>query len=234
MKDFFSLIFSGVNLPLTILVLLLLLYWLVSMAGGLDNDFEIDADIDGDIDMGVAIESGHSDFEDLTNAEVNQDDLIRNKRRPLNPWQVFLVYFNFIGLPFMFTFSVFIFSWWIILLLATNVIGTANTTLGFICFIAAVIPALIFTKLFTTPFKSFFKKLNKEGDKAIDFIGRTGNSLSNIAGDKMGRAEVLVDGNPMNIYIRSLKGEPIGYNQSILIIKESPDKNFYYAEIYKS
>ena len=80
MKDFFSLIFSGVNLPLSILVLLLLLYWLVSMVGGLDNDFEIDADIDGDIDMGDAIESGHSDFEDLANAEVNQDDLIRNKR----------------------------------------------------------------------------------------------------------------------------------------------------------
>lgn len=236
MTNFFDLILSPVNLPLTILVALLILYWLFTMVSGmdLDLDFDVDLDIDTGLDMDpdIGFEGGNADFEDVANAEIPKDDVVGSRQKPLKWWQVFLIYFNFVGLPFMFTFTAFIFSWWVVVAVLTDLTFSHNNFLGFIIFIASIIPALIFTKIFTTPFKSFFKKLNKDGDEAVDFLGRRGLSLSNISGDKMGRGEFVVEGSPMNIYIKSLNGENIHYHESILIIKESADKNFYYVKTY--
>lgn len=236
MNDFLDLAFSSINLPLTVLLIILIIYWLVTMISGidfdLDFDVEVDADVDFDIDSDVGLEGGNLAIEDVSNAEITKEDVVGKRQKPLKWWQVFLIYFNFVGLPFMFTFTAFIFIWWIILMLATALTFSSENVIGFAIFFLAIIPALILTKIFTTPFKSFFKGLNKDGDEPVDFLGRKGICLSTVSGDKMGRAEVVVDGNPMNIYIKSLKGETINYQQSILIIKESADKNFFYVELY--
>lgn len=236
MSEFFDTAFSSINLPLTVLLIILIIYWLVTMISGidldLDFDVEVDTDVDFDIDSDASIEGGNLDIEDVSNTEITKDDVVGNRQQPLKWWQVFLIYFNFVGLPFMFTFTSFIFIWWIIMMLATTLTFSSENVIGFILFFAAIIPALFLTKIFTTPFKSFFKKLNKDGDEPVDFLGRKGICLSTVSGDKMGRAEVVVEGNPMNIYIKSLNGETINYQQSILIIKESADKNFFYVELY--
>ena len=86
---------------------------------------------------------------------------------------------------------------------------------------------MFLTKIVTVPFKSFFKNLNKDGDKAIDFIGLEAKLLSTISGEKMGNAEVIVDGNVMNIYVKSLDTSEIKFRENVLIIKQSDDKNYY-------
>ena len=236
MNDFIHLVFSTVNLPLSLLLIILILYWIFTMISGIDFDLDFDVDIDidtdFDLDMDAGIEGGNADFEDVASTEINQEDIVGRRQKPLKWWQVFLIYFNFVGLPFMFTFTVFVFAWWFITMVTTDLTFSANHWVGVIIFILAIIPALIFTKIFTTPFKAFFAKLNKDGDQAIDFLGRKGTSLSTIKDDKMGRAEIMVNGSPMNLYIKSLHGEEIAYHQSILIIKESSDKNFFYVESY--
>ena len=73
---------------------------------------------------------------------------------------------------------------------------------------------------------SFFKNLNKDGDKAVDFLGRPATLLSNISGDKMGNAEVNVDGNVMNIYVKSLIGSILNFRDSVLIINHRRQKLF--------
>ena len=88
------------------------------------------------------------------------------------------------------------------------------------------------TKIITTPFKGFFKNLNQDGDAPIDFIGRRGTCLSNIKDNKLGSAEVIVNGDTLSINIKSLDGLPIGFRESILIIKPSDDKSFYYVQKY--
>ena len=90
-----------------------------------------------------------------------------------------------------------------------------------------MIPSLFITKIFTTPFKGFFKQLNRDGDVPVDFIGRQATLSSTISGDKMGNAEVLADGNPMSIYVKSLDGSELRFRESVLIIKQSKDKNYY-------
>ncbi|MBQ4803283.1 hypothetical protein J8L88_10525 [Aquimarina sp. MMG015] len=219
-------------------MILLILYWLFTMISGVDFDLDVDVDIDVDVDADLDmdtdsnIEGGNLDFEDIANTEVNKEDIVGKRRKPLKWWQILLIYFNFVGLPFMFTFTCWIFIWWLCTTITTSLTYSYNSDIGFIFFLAAIIPSLLITKVFTTPFKSFFRNLNKDGDAPIDLIGRKGVIQSTISEDKMGSAEVVVEGNPMSIYVKSLNGEQINYNQEILIIKQSGDKNYYYAQSY--
>lgn len=225
-----DILFSQVNIILTILMLILVLYWLVTMISGID----LDVDIDVDFDIESNIEGTELDFQDVSNTELNKEDLIKTRREKLKWWQVFLIYFNFVDLPFMFTFTCWVFIWWILTTITTTLTYSYNNTFGFIIMISGFFPALIITKIFTTPFKSFFKNLNKDGDLPIDIVGRRGVCLSTIKNNKMGSAEVVVEGNSLSIYIKSLNGENITFREPILIIKKSEDKNYYYVQSYKT
>ncbi len=242
MEQLSHIVFSPVNCILTILMLLLIVYWLFTMISGVDFEYDVDIDIDADVDVDLevdadvnthtSIEGGNLDFEDVANAELNKEDVVPNRRKPLKWWQIVLIYFNFVGLPFMFTFTSWIFIWWLCTTITTTLTHTYDNNLGFVIFLAGIIPSLLLTKIFTTPFKSFFTNLNKDGDKPIDLVGRKGKMLSTIKENKMGSAEVVAEGNPMNIYVKSLHGEQINYSENILIIKQSADKNYYYVKTY--
>ena len=233
-----DILFSSVNITLTILVTILVLYWLVTMISGIDFDLDVDVDIDVDIDVDTdididsGIEGGNVDFHDVANTEVTKEDIIGKRRKPLKWWQTLLIYFNFVGLPFMFTFTCWIFIWWICTTISTTVTNSYDNSFGFIFMLSGIIPSLIITKIFTTPFKGFFKNLNQDGDAPVDFIGRRGICLSNIVDSKLGSAEISVEGNPLSINIKSLEGEQIAYRDQILIIKQSSDKSFYYVQKY--
>ena len=240
MNEVINIALSPVNIVLTILVILLILYWLFTMISGVDFDLDIDVDVDVDVETELNfntnsnIDGGNVDFVDIANTEVNKEDIIENRRKALKWWQIILIFFNFVGLPFMFTFTCWIFIWWISNLLSTSITGSYNNSLGYILFIAGIIPSLFLTKFLTTPFKSFFKNLNQDGDNPIDITGRTGVLFSTILEDKMGSAQVLAEGVPMSIYVKSLGGEKLEYKQKILVIKQSDDKNFYFVKEYNN
>lgn len=243
-----DILFSSVNITLTLLAIVLIIYWVVTMATGLDFDLDIDVDVDVDVDvdMDVDLDTGldvdsasgvgaeNIEFSDIANTEINKEDILSKRRQPLKWWQIVLIYFNFVGLPFMFTFTCWIFIWWTITTLSTTFTHSIDNTFGFILMLGGLLPSLFITKIFTTPFKGFFKNLNQDGDAPIDITGRIGTCLSNIKDNKLGRATVVAENTPLDIMIKSLNGSPIPYNSSILIIKQSADKTYYYAQRYNN
>lgn len=236
MKELIDIAFSPVNIVLSILLILLIIYWILTMISGIDFDLDVDIDVDIDsdidIDTDTGIEGGNMDFQDISNTEVNKEDIVGKRRRKLKWWQILLIYFNFVGLPFMFTFTCWIFTWWLLTTISTTLTNSYNNSFGYIIFIGGIIPSLILTKVMTTPFKSFFKNLNKDGDDPHDFVGRKGVLLSTISGTKLGSAEISVDSNSFSLYVKSLNGESLNYGETILIIKQSEDKNYYYVQSY--
>lgn len=236
MSNIGHIIFSEVNITLTILMLLLIVYWVLTMVSGIDFDYDVDVDIDLDVDVDAdtGIEGGNMDFQDIANAEVDKEQVVGNRRQPLKWWQIVLIYFNFVGLPFMFTFTAWIFIWWFVTVLITKLTGSYENAFGFVVMLGAMIPSLFVTKIFTTPFKGFFKNLNKDGDKAVEYLGRTGTMLSSISGERMGNAEVFINGDSYNIYVKSLDGSPLQYQQKILIINQANDKNSFLVQAYNN
>jgi len=197
-------------------------------------DMDVDIDTDIDIDTDTTLDSSNVSFDDFANAEVKKENILPNRKRDLKWWQVILVYFNFVELPFMFTFTFWILCWWFLTVFFTNFTHSYENSLGFLIFIIAIIPSLILTKLLTTPFKSFFKNFSKKGEEALDLLGRRGILLSNLSGDKLGSIKLIIDSSPINVYAKSLNGEKINSGQEVLIIKESTDKKYYFIKSYKT
>lgn len=229
MEQLIDIAFSSSNVVITSLLLFLVVYWLITMISGIDFDL----DLDFDISSNVNIEGNSLEIEDLSNTEVNKDDVVKDRRNSLKWWQIALIYFNFVGLPFMFTFTCWIFVWWFITVFFTALTYSYDNTFGHLLFLAGMFPSLIIAKIITTPFKSFFQKLNKEGDKPIDLLGSRGIIMSTISGTKLGSAKVVAQETPMDIYVKSIDGKEIKYNQKILIIQQSEDKNYYLVEVYQ-
>ncbi|MHB0753891.1 hypothetical protein [Polaribacter sp. M15] len=240
MNNLIEILFSPVNITLTVLMLILVLYWILTMVSGVDFDLDVDVDVDIDIDADIdadvdtSIDGGNVDFQDFSSTEVSKEVKVKNRKKSLKWWQKLLIFFNFIGLPFMFTFTCWIFIWWMVTTITTTITDSYNNSLGHTIMLLGLFPALMLTKLFTTPFKGFFKNLNKDGDLPIEIIGRRGVCLSTIKDDKMGSAEVVVDHTPLAIYVKSLSGVQIDYKEPILIVKQSKNKNYYYVQSYKT
>ncbi len=242
MNGLANILFSPVNITLTILLIILILYWILNMVTGIDFDTDVDIDIDVemdvdvdtdiDLDMDTNLEGGNIDLHDIANTDVDKDHVLGKRRKPLKWWQIVLIYFNFVGLPFMFTFTCWIFIWWLCTTITTTLTHSYNSTLGFIFFFGAIIPSLILNKVFTTPFKNFFKSLNQDGDKPLELIGRIGTLKSSIKNDQLELAEVSINSKVMSIYVKSLDGNFIDHKNDILIIKQSSDKNYYYIKSY--
>lgn len=233
---FTDLVFSSINAPLTILLIALGVYRVVTMLFGLDldfdMDFDMDVDVDGDFDTDTSFDPTGLDLEDISNIELKEESVVKNKRRKLKWWQVILIYFNFAELPFLFTFTSWVFFWWVLTLLSTYYTSSYDNSFGFVLFLVSIIPALIINKIFTTPFKAIFKKLERKGVAYLDLLGRKGTLLSNISNDKLGSVKLIVDSDPINVYAKSLNGEAIKSGTEILIIKESDDKKYYYIQTY--
>lgn len=242
MNELTNILFSEVNITLTILLILLIVYWIFNMISGIDFDVDFDVDVDVDIDMDVDTDidiEGHGgtegadiEFGDLANTEIDKDDVVRDRRKQLKWWQIILIYFNFVGLPFMFTFTFWIFIWWLSTTTLTVITNTYESSLGFLIMLIMIFPSLFITKILTTPFKSFFKGFNQDGDKQIDFIGRRGVLQTTIKDDRIGTCEIRVNSKVLTVYVKSLNKEEINYHTEVLIIKESSDKNFYYVKSY--
>lgn len=234
-----DLLFSEVNLGLTIISFVFIAYWLFSMLLGLDFDidFDIDADfdvdIDADIDSDVHVEGAELDIADAANVEADAKQVAGNRRKPLKWWQVFLIHFNFVGVPFLFTLTCFIFTLWTITLFGTKYTGTQDATIGFLWIPCSILPSLYITKLITTPFKSFFNMFNRKGNAPIEFVGKMGVMLDSVRDKRIARAEVIHDGSPLIINVKSLNQEKIDRKEKILVIKPNKDKTIYFVQAYK-
>lgn len=65
------------------------------------------------------------------------------------------------------------------------------------------------------------------GEESQDLLGRIARMRSTISGDKVGAAEVKVQGDIIRINVKSKTGESIGYDADVMIAGESDDKKCY-------
>jgi len=230
LNSLIDLAFTPINTPLTVLLIFLTAYRLITLVLGMDFDFDLDFDID--IDTDASFDPSSIDIDDASNLELKNKSISGSTQKKLKWWQIILIYFNFSELPFLFTFTAWIFFWWLLTLVGTYYTNSYDNSLGLIIFLLALIPSLIINKIFTNPFKALFRKLERKGVDKLDLLGRKGILLSNISKDKLGSAKLFVESDPINIYVKSLNGEAINTDTQILIIKQSKDKKFYFIKSY--
>lgn len=207
---------APVNVLFTGLLILVLFYWLsviigVLDIGAVDLDFDIDADLDIDVDadLDTDVDTGSSPG-----------------------WFAgALHFFNFGKLPFMVVLTFLTLCLWSFSILSNYYIGQGSWLHAVMMFIPILFVSLIITKAITTPMIPMFKRLDA-GIAAIDYIGLTCKILLPASTTQMGQAEVLIEDSPLLINVKTKAEEQskISKGEEAVIIGASEGEDFYYIE----
>ena len=184
------------NLPYTLLLSLVVLYWIMVMVGGIDTDAldlhftEADVGLDG-VHAGAAFDG-------------------------------FLEYFNFKKVPVSVIVSFFALSCWVVGMLANHWIHrTSSSLLGLVVLVPTVVAGAFLAKFLTRPLIPLFKETRKHTAEHEDLIGRRVRVISSKADGSFGRVELEGDGAPITLSVRT-EGEtlPKGVEAVILYLDE--------------
>ncbi|MFZ5830516.1 MAG: hypothetical protein ACOY3P_10525 [Planctomycetota bacterium] len=177
------------TLPYTILLVLVLLYWLLFLVGAagadlLDGvDLDVDADVDVDADADAELASGSAG------------------------WLAPLLQFFFVGeVPLTVIFSILIIAMWTMAMIVNYYLGGTRLWVGLALFPALFFVGLVFTRAVLTPIAPYLKRvLAQEGDK-IDLVGKRCTIHSIEATSAYGQAEVPMRGAPLLLNVRTNEG----------------------------
>jgi len=200
--------------------ILMVLYWLLVIFTGLDPEF-LDVHFHADTDIDV-----HAETVDV---HTNGKDVHVDGHEP-NFFISILKFFNFDELPLMFLLTILFFCMWFITINITYYLGSGNNALGFWLLIPNLFVSLFAIKFLAKPLAYLYKFIDHKGEAEIDFVGRRCVVVSTLKGDKVGQAELVVNGDPIKIYAKSNTGEELKAGQQAVIINENQDKKYYLLE----
>ncbi|MEH0155219.1 hypothetical protein V6R21_13820 [Limibacter armeniacum] len=199
--DFLIAALQPINLPYTILMAVVALYWLSVIIGVLDFDtFDIDLDADADIEV---------DGEIGAMAQV-------------------LHYFNIGELPLMIIFSFWFLFMWVGSVLTNHYLGNDSWLIAGAILIPNAFVSLMLTKYATKPFQKAFSHLTKEEDTSV--IGKECKLIIPASLDKKGQAEVYTSGYHQRVYVKPLDDKKLQKGDTALIIEFDEQQKCYLIE----
>jgi len=210
MVELISESFKVPNLPATILLLLILLYWVVNLIGIFDFEMLL-----GDADFGKDVEVDH---------DLDSDSFLGKT-------------FDFGDVPIAIAASFFVLFFWMSTLLTNYYLGNSSLWFALIIYIPAIIGSFIITRLITIPLSKLYSLLHlhtEETDTNNDFTGSVCTLFVEASEDKSGQGEINRNGDPIRVHIRTYPGKVLKKGQSALLIEYFADKGYYIAEPYES
>jgi hypothetical protein len=209
MQELLNAALEGVNLPYTILLGLVVLYWLSVILGALDLsalDFDLDADVDVDADLDMDTDVGGG----------------------MTGWFAgALHFFNFGKVPFMLIMTIVIVTAWSLALIGNHYLG--NYSIGYA--LATALPllflGLVLAKLLTTPLVPLFAQVQAEAEP-VDYVGELCRLVLPAAYDRMGQAEVVIGDNTLLIYVKTAApGIALPTGAQALVVRAAADGSYF-------
>lgn len=221
MNELISTAIAPANLLLTILLGVIVLYWLTVIIGALDMD-SFDVDIDAHVHAGMDI---HHD--------VHVDATHTHELPHGGFFFGILRFFNFGQVPFMVVLSILLLCMWSLSIYCNNPQSIINPSESVLWAMLLLVPNLVIslflTKLLTAPLVPLFKKLDTHA-APIDYVGKMG-TLTLPADDKnMGQARIEINHDVMLISVKSADGTPLAKGDKILIIEELSNDKIYIVQ----
>ncbi len=226
MLEIFQEAFRGINLPITIALGVILLYWVIAMLGMVDLD-AIDGflGLDTDIDIDVDVDPQAIDAID------GETEVHSHEGHSANAFQAVAKFMGAQDAPIMFVISVLALVLW-----AGNLIGNyyfneedstflANCILG-----GSFVAAIVVTKLMVRPLRPLMNMM-RSASKNEPIIGMAGIVRSKELSTESGQIEVIHDGASLLLNARLSEGaaEPVQRGAQALIIARDDDGKRYVA-----
>lgn len=215
MGEFLELCFSSVNLPFTVLLLLVFAYWILLLVGavGLDT-FDFDFDLDTDFEMGGGDPTDlDPDFEPGSGSGALFG---------------FLKFFNVGDVPLMVLLSFVAFNLWAISLLTSHYLNPSlSPWVALMWFVPNLLFSLFAAKFFTMPLKHVFSRMKSGIAAPTKIVGQTCVVITSEATPKSGQAMIAQQGSPLKLNVRTKEGVTLTKDDEALVVARNEDDGTY-------
>lgn len=202
--------FLPANIIVTVLFMVILLYWLVVLFGAVDFDtFDVDFDVEVDTDVDVDVDS-----------EMESSNIFGLNK--------ILHFFNLGRVPFMVFLTFLVIPWWFGVVIINNFFGFEGFIVGLLVTLAVFFPSLFVSKILTTPFVKIFETLDKETSER-DVLGTIGTVRMAASDAKTGQAEFHLGDAFLSLKIRTKKGEA-NIGEKVMIVNDLNKDDYYVVE----
>ncbi|MEZ6096764.1 MAG: DUF1449 family protein [Pirellulaceae bacterium] len=211
MFEFLLEIIHPVNLPATLLLGLILLYWFMVIFGAIgveafDFDFDIGGDVDGDFDVDA---TGHG------------------------PLVTILEFFHLGDVPVTVFASVFALCFWVITVMTNHYVNSElNWLITGYLFVPCLVTSLLLTKLLIFPAVPFFRSLESPIEEKNQLVGRLALVATSELSDEFGQVEIHQDG-PSIILNARCHGAKLTKGDVVELIDYDSNKNTYLVRLSK-
>ncbi len=201
MSELIKLSFSGPFLPATVLLVLVLFYWLLVILGASDTDtFDFDLDFEPDTSFDQILSVGFWPLKSLNLGQV-----------PLMVWM------SVFGLAL----------WGLMIFIDRNTPMLTGEDVAWV-YVRNVGLALLVTKLLTNPLRGQFDVV--EPRKASELIGQTCEVTTPEVTELSGQAIYKTEAAPLLLNVRSFGDCPVK-GDAVEIIEFDPVKNIYFVKL---
>lgn len=189
MIELFQAAISPHQVLLSLLLALVVGYWLLVILGALDFETDLPDDL-GDVDADT-----HHGHHGLNTGGA---------------WLAVGRFFGFSQVPLVVWMSFVILFMWFLSLVLNETWNPAHSTMkAFILLVPNLIGSLVITKLVTIPVAKLFKAMADADTESEEVIGRTGTVCSIEADETYGQLEITANGAPLLINVRTQPGATI-------------------------
>lgn len=222
MNEVFQEAISLPNLPATVLLGLVLGYWLLVMVGALDSDMDTpDIGGHGDVHVDADVHAG-ADAHAEIHGEGTLGALFLRAGRFLHLGQV----------PFMVVLSILaIFVWFFSVTGNYYLNGTPghrSHAFALLLLIPNVIVSSLLTRLAVSPFRRLFEAMQRTETESESVVGREGRVVSNHVDASYGQVEVQTNAAPLLINARTGSDqEPLPKGTAVLVFDYAEAKAVY-------
>ncbi|MBM3881706.1 MAG: hypothetical protein FJ387_18605 [Verrucomicrobia bacterium] len=218
-----------VNLPLTLLLILVVLYWLLVILGG------VDAAVHGghiELDAGH-VEGGHGDLGHAEPGAAGHGHGEGLEGAGAHGWGWVLSFLHLGQVPATAVFSVLTLCLW-----TFSLLGNFHFNAGYHLGLAAalllpnLLVSVVLTHFLVLPLKPLFRMLNKDYDAAAPIIGQICEVATGHADAHFGQANISTRGAPITIQVRAAPGEVLRRGQKAMVVGRDEQHGFYEIRKY--
>lgn len=207
MMELIQAAFLSVNLVFTLLLILMVLYWVTVILGVMDVElFNIDVpdSVDADVDGG--------------GLDVDGSGILRS-----------ISHFFYIGeIPIMLILSIAILCMWAMVVMGNHFFNPVNSMLAAVpVYAGSFIASLFVCKVTAMPIKKIYDMFNKDCNAPRKVIGRLCTVITSTVSEKLGQVEVKTKGAPIILNVVSEGGHIFHKGDEALVVSQDKERGIY-------
>lgn len=239
-----------VNLPFTVLLGMVLLYWLMvaigivdaTMFGDIGSDLHVGSDVQADAhvelhaeahaDLGTELDGdlGHDAFSPGEPVHVGDHGGSSRDVAGHDGTLLFqtLSFLNVGQVPLMLVISVLSVFLWFGSMVSNHYLTGGSTLLALLMLVPNLAVSLVATRYFTLPFRFLFRRLNRDPEDHKPLIGQRCTIVTSEATEEFGQAEIATNGAPLLLNVRTLEQARLVKGDIAVVVRVDPIRSLYF------